>query len=383
MQIPHGQDATTVARRNLIRMANDGKYLGATNAGYCHWFAVVRQALCNPDFIQGLVNFKKKNYWNRSTNEINYDYNLACVLNGYSNQATAANAIFNVEERMKMFLSITDDNGNLKEHKYDSFGREIFPQTTQIIKNHLIPSIGKVGADDPLIEQCQIDEIRKYFASDGYSIETNAARYGDVKARYQEYKPQFIASLNEGLPIHVCANPSHHYNVFRDGNKFVVTGCGEPAFYNHLSEAICHFGKGALTYTVYTVPKKQPIYGWVQGFKTYDVQKEVFAYKTFGYRPWVHGRIKVGEKLLPPEKTMLLDNYIQQIKQANWNKQVAWNNFLNHQKFNNQYMMNVCCNNWHYNNNLGIIAFNNACKVVNNNPILMAYYNRKMNGMIK
>ena len=79
----------------------------------------------------------------------------------------------------------------------------------------------------------------------------------------------------------------------------------------------------------------------------------------------------------------MLDYLVQQIKHANWNKQVAWNNFLNHQKFNNQYMMNVCCNNWHYNNNLGIIAFNNACKVVNNNPILMAYYNQKMNGMIK
>ena len=361
-------------------MANDGNCLGATNGGLCHWYAVVRQALCDPDFIQGLVSFKKK-FKNPNAIIDYYDYNLARIMNN-TDYFGAVDALTNVLDRIRMFWNITDEQGNLKsEGRFDINGNETFPQIRNIIRNSLHSSVGKFGTDDPEVEYFQISDIMKYFLQNG-TMKNYNVHFENVQNNYGKYRDAILASLNQGLPIHVCASPNHHYNVYKDGNEFLVVGCGQVKHYNRLSHAI--FSYVGNTYSVFIIPKYEAI-NLLDGPNNYkiDVKKEIMAYKNFGYKPWEHGHIYVGKDPIPQDKKFMLDYLVQQIKQANYNKQIAWNNFLSYQKFNNWQMMNVCCNNWHYNNNLGIMAFHNACKVVKNNPILKYYYNQKINGRIK
>ena len=367
MQIPHGQDATTVARRNLIRIAKDGKYLGATNAGYCHWFAAVRMLLGSPEFIRMLRRFKQNYFKN---NKIMYDDNILKILGthdgGYTNQSTKSACWPLVE----LLCRRTDVYGNLRSEKQYANNHEAFPSLQSALRG-ISPDYGM-----------------KYFykshnvLSNIISImnETNdniqVGQAGTYKNFTKNKLDKWDAILNGGQCITVGASRNHFYNVLKDNDGYWVIGSGKPILHPNLQSAIkSHTG---IEWQIFTPPTKAPL-----RLHPYDTEKEIELYRNYGYKPWEHGSIKLGDDPLPANKKFMLDYLVQQIKQANWNKQVAWNNFLNHQKFNNQYMMNVCCNNWHYNNNLGIIAFNNACKVVNNNPILMAYYNQKMNGMIK
>ena len=362
MQIPHGQDATTVARRNLIRIANDGKYLGGTNAGYCHWFAGMRMLLSCPEFIRFLRNFKRNYFRN---NQVIYDDNILKILDankiGYPNLNTKISCWPLIE----LLCRRTDDYGNLN--------------VEAIVNNHdVFPSLQNALRDLSPNHGMQLFEGSYYKLQNLLSIinETNVNyKFGEFgltnRLTAQDYNDLELI-LNSGKCITVGADQNHFYNVLKDKSGYWVIGSWKPKLYYNLKNAIeSHSGNN---HGIFTPPVM------AMRLHLFNVEKEIELYRKYGYKPWQHGHIKIGEDPLPEDKRLMLDYLVNQIKQAEWNKQIAWNNFLNYQNIKNQYMMNFCCNNWHYNNNLGIIAFNNACKVVNNNPILKAYYNQKING---